>query len=474
MAENYELTSPVYDLMLKDYQRNAELYDGGRSVEGQAERYLTQHPYEKDNQFEIRKKRAAYRNFAAPTVDLFASSVTDDVNRESLKGVAGFDDMQNNSDRQNNSPDVFFKNVVSRAAAQGAHFVLVDMPRALGEARTQAEAREQGLVPYFVRIPAESLINWAYDEEGSLEWVVVKDVRTETLEPFTKPVLVKTITLWRKNSWERFESRDGAKYAPVDGGPLSIGMVPIVPFLYEPDELDPGMTGRSVIDDVASLIVRVFNQDSELDKMLFDAALPILVAYGLTQEEEEVIAKATNYLWRFSSSEAKLEYVEPSGAAFSAKRQQIVDDVESIREISLRQTKPKGAGTETAEAKRLDTIQLSSQLADFARRAAAAERRCWEIAGKFVGIEQAISSAIDIKYNETFDPEALREKLTQAFMELLDGGNISRETVWKQLGMTEDEITQEKALMEQERQGSEGASGSLGNEITNILREGNA
>jgi hypothetical protein len=181
----------------------------------------------------------------------------------------------------------------------------------------------------------------------------------------------------------------------------------------------------------------------------------------MRESDAEGAYKATSNLWTFSDTEARLQYIEPSGASFAAKRQQILDDVDSIREISLRQTKPKGAQVESAEAKRMDSLQLSSQLADFARRAAAAERRCWILAGQYLGASEEALEAVTVTYNEKFDPEGMREQLTARFVELRSNGDISRETVWRTLGMSDTAIEEEKALLENESRADSGPEGSL-------------
>lgn len=447
---SYERTHPAYDSMLPQYLMNRDLYEGGRCMDGPAaaRRYLTRHSFEKPEQFDIRLKRAAYRNYAAPTVDLFASSIMDGVRREGLSDIAALQPLLKDCDRQGSAPDRFFKSVCTAAAAIGAEFVLVDMPRAKERAETMAEACAQGLFPYFTRIPAQDVIAWDFDEDGSLDWAVVRSEREESAGPFSGYETVKSVTLWKKDGWERFTSSGGKGFVRQGGGELDLGLVPLVPFLYEPAS---PMTGKSVIDDVASLVLRVFNQDSELDKMLFDAALPILAGFGLRAEDAEGAYKATSNIWTFSNPDIRLEYVEPSSTSFNAKRQQILDDMESIREISLRQTKPRGAQVESAESKRLDSVQLTSQLADFARNAAACERRCWEIAGRFAGMDVADLAQITVAYNESFDPHRIREELSQRFLELRRNGDISRETLWRQLGLDDEAV-----LLETERLANEG------------------
>jgi hypothetical protein len=460
---NFERTHPLYDEMLPVYRRNADLYTGGHTVERAfgasghaagpapgsmpghvANKYLTRHPLEKDEQYAIRVRRAAYRNYAAPIVDLFSSSVTDGVDRQGVARISRLDPLLRDCDRQGNTPERFFKDVITRAAAVGVEFVLIDMPEAAAPAFTEAEARLSGLLPYFVRIPAENIIAWDFAPDGSLDWAVQRETCLEAAGPFEAYQTIKVITLWRKDGWERYVSRGGGPFEPAGGGEHTLGRVPIVPFIYERES---AMTGRGVTDDVASLIIRVFNQDSEMDKMLFDAAVPLLVAYGVDEEGEEVLQRASSSLWRFSGADTRLEYVETSGASYSAKRQQTLDDIDSIREISLRQTRPRGAQVESAEARRLDAVQISSQLADFARNAAASERLCWELAASYLGEPAASLAELEIKYNGCFDPESVREKLTESYLELRRNGDLSRETLWRQIGLNDEQIRLEKELL---------------------------
>lgn len=444
-----EQCSPIYNRVILTYRRNADLYDGGATMVRKANLYLTQHPFETNDQYKIRLRRAAYRNYAAPTVDLFASAVTKNIERNGIDKHAFLAPLLENCDRHGNSADKFFKGVITRAAAVGAAFVLVDMPQTQTPANTMRDAKVQGLSPYFVHVPAKNVLDWGYDDDGVLNWVVIRDKDWVSPGPFKDYEEKRTITVWGVEGWQRFVSQGGSDYSLAGEGELHLGMVPLVPFLYE--ETTP-MTGRSVFDDVRALLVRVFNQDSELDKMEFDAALPILAAFGLPKDEAEELVKATNNIWRFGDPNAHLLYVEPSGASFNAKRQQILDDVDAIREISLRQTKPKGAGVETAEAKRLDSVQISSQLAEFARNVAASERRCWQIAALMCGLGQEAAKNIQIKYSEAFDPDALHDKLTADFKELRAAGDISRETLLTQMGWDAKAIEKDAGLLAKERE----------------------
>ncbi len=203
MPENFERAHPAYDAVIQIYQRNADLYDGGAAMEDpvRAARYLTQHNLEKDSQYAIRLRRAAYRNLAAPMVDLFASSIMDGVQRGGIAEITDLAPLLVNCDRLGGTPDTFFKEAVTRAAAVSCEFVLVDMPLCPEGAITRKEARLRGLAPYFVHVPAENCIAWDFDPDGSLAWAVVREERVKAEDgPFSRYVAVKSVTVWGKTS----------------------------------------------------------------------------------------------------------------------------------------------------------------------------------------------------------------------------------------------------------------------------------
>jgi len=93
------------------------------------------------------------------------------------------------------------------------------------------------------------------------------------------------------------------------------------------------------------------------------------------------------------------------------------------------------------------------------------------------GVDESALEGITIKYNETFDPDALREQLTARYIELRKDGDISRETVWESLGMTPEQIEKEKGKLAAEKEeearglgGAEGAGG--GSLLSSILGRG--
>ena len=161
------------------------------------------------------------------------------------------------------------------------------------------------------------------------------------------------------------------------------------------------MTGNPATDDVLSLIVGTFRRYSELDKMLFDCAVPLMIVNGLDDEQSDAFVRASSNILRSNQPDGvSATYAEPSGTSFSAQTAFLANDIQQIREIALRMVRPDSAVGQSAESKKLDNAQLDTQLAKFARRCAAAEKRCWMLAAEWLGMKSVADDAILTPYNE--------------------------------------------------------------------------
>lgn len=468
-ALNYQQKNPLYAVEKVKRDLALDLYEGGARVEKKRE-YLIPHPYETPKQYDIRFDRATYRNFAAPIVDVFGSFVCD--NRPERKLPDALIEIARNVDRQNTTADVFFGNVVRLAAAAGARFVLVDMEQAKGG--TVAEDRQKGRYdkPYFLNVDADDVYDWAMDDRG-LVWAVIHSVETVKSNPFEDLMVKDVLTVWTRNEWRRVVGNARVASAAIvpsvenmqeeGSGKHQLGEVPLVPFLFEPTT---PMTGNPATDDVLSLILRVYRRDSELDKMLFDSAIPLGVFNGLSQEAaKEFIRSSSNILVSSEPSGIDGKYIEPQGNSFTAIRESLENDIASIREIALRMVRPQTAVGESAEAKNIDKQQLDTQLANYARRCGGAERKCWELAYKWLNNgKEPKEGDIETPYNEDYSVKDVEKIDRDYLMEMYRGGVISRQTFFEMLqeigGLPANYLVKDEARrIEQDRKADEGPTG---------------
>lgn len=394
-----------------------DLYEGGRCVEVErVKTLLTRHPFETEAQYKIRLDRATYRNFAAPIVDVFSGMVCEKRPERTLPEA--LKPIEKDADRLGNDAGTFFDDVVRNAAGGGARFVLVDMEPPRGDTLAADKQAGRRLVPYFVDIDADNVWDWGLDDKG-LAWVVIHS--TEAVEPksFEIAMVVDVLTVWTRQTWQKFKGKPRAVtiaeneltniYATQmkpDGEPVAhpCGMVPLVPFLFEPRT---PMTGNPATDDVLSLIVGTFRRYSELDKMLFDCAVPLMIVNGLGKEQgAEFVRASSNILVSDEKDGISATYAETSGTSFAAQTAFLANDIQQIREIALRMVRPDSAVGQSAESKKLDNSQLDTQLAKFARRCAAAEKRCWMLAAAWLGMKNVDDDAILTPYNEDYSEDS--------------------------------------------------------------------
>lgn len=379
-----------------------KILDARRSawVEGNLA-YLTRHPYESNKQYEIRSGRATYRNFAAPVVDVFASFINE--GRPARLLPDALRPVERDADRFGMTADAFFADVTRLAAAGGARFVIVDMEPQRAETVAEDRASGRRAVPYFTSVDPDDVWDWGLDERG-LAWAVVHGMELMRPAPFAAPERSETLTIWTRQGWTRYRrpvrERENTVFTQDEHGvgKHGLGTVPLVPFLFEPTS---PMTGLPATDDVLSLILRIYRRDSELDKMLFDRAVPLLNVGGVSQEHwDTFVVASSNALMSTEAGGITAQYVEPSGAAFQAQAEALARDEASVREIALRMVRPQSAVGESAESKAIDKTQLDTQLAGFARRSGSAEALCWKLAARWLGAKE---DGIGAKYSESYD-----------------------------------------------------------------------
>ena len=401
MNSSYEQKHPLYAASSNKRRKAMDLYEGGERIEGNRA-YLTRHTYESDKQYDIRASRATYRNFAAPIVDVFASFINEGRPERILPDALR--PIEADADRYGMTADAFFADVTRLAAAGGARFVIVDMEQKKGETVAEDRASGRRMVPYFTSISPDDVWDWGMDAKG-LAWAVVHSEEMEHPAAFAAPLRYETLTVWTRDSWTRYrrpmKDKENTEYAIAGDGERKhgLGAVPLVPFLFEPTS---PMTGLPATDDVLSLILRIYRRDSELDKMLFDRAVPLLNVGGVSQEHwDTFVVASSNALMSTEPGGITAQYVEPvrhrvSGAGRSPcpRRGQRAGNLPSYGPSAIRRGRVRRVQGHRQNTARHAACQLRP-----AQRQRA-EALCWKLAARWLGAKE---DGIKAKYNESYD-----------------------------------------------------------------------
>lgn len=174
---------PDYRAKKAMWRKYRHLYAGGEELRENATEYLMTRQKEPAEVYQERVNRVFYENYAGSIIDWYASTL---FRREPLLVLEGnntgartfFSEFSEDCDLKGTSLSDFFRKQLVEALVAGVSHTVVDFPRVDHPCHSRAEEEEGGLSRAFlVNYAADELINWSRDENGSLEWAVLRTKR---------------------------------------------------------------------------------------------------------------------------------------------------------------------------------------------------------------------------------------------------------------------------------------------------------
>jgi hypothetical protein len=163
--------------MWRQYQ---DLYAGGERLRENASAYLVRRHKEPGEVYSERLSRVFYENYIGSIIDWYAATL---LRREPVLLFEGNDSaakgfynlLSDDCDLKGTNFSEFFRQRFVQALVCGKSYLVVDFPRATGPVLTRAEEDASGRSRAFlVDYAADEIINWNYDQNGSLEWAVIR------------------------------------------------------------------------------------------------------------------------------------------------------------------------------------------------------------------------------------------------------------------------------------------------------------
>ena len=146
------------------------------------------------------------------------------------------------------------------------------------------------------------------------------------------------------------------------------------------------MTSRPPLEDLAWLNLRHYQKLSDLDHIEHVANVPILVATGVQDGEMDGIEIGPNRLINMSGENAKLAYVEHSGAAIAASQKSLEKLEERMAAMGADLIIRKSVDRQTATARLLDSSESVSILQVMVNNLERGLEEAYEWAGKWLNI----------------------------------------------------------------------------------------
>lgn len=364
-------TSLAYDRMVPRWHVIETLLGGTEAMRAAGDAYLPRHQEETEEGYQARLASSVLLNMVELTLDNLAgkpfkeaTKINEDVPKVIQDAVLG------DVDLQGNALDVFARGWFKEGMAKALCHVLVDFPRpkerADGQPRTLADDRAEGLRPYWVLIKPECLlfarseivngvevlmhvrIHETYSvQEGFAE---VEKCRIRVMEPglvqLWEPVEKKTAA--QKEEWRLAEEWQ-----------TGLDFIPLVTFYADRECF---MCGKPPLLDLAHLNVTHWQSSSDQRHTLTVARFPILACSGASGEDGDKVVVGPNKVLYNDDPQGKFYYVEHTGSALAAGREDLKDLEDQMSQYGAEFLKKK-PGNQTATARALDSAESSSDLA---------------------------------------------------------------------------------------------------------------
>jgi hypothetical protein len=346
-------------------------------------------------------------------------------------------------DREGRTLSQFAHDLLLAAIGDGVAFILVDYP-VVPEGLSRAAEQELGARAFFVMIHAGSLIAFRsrpgpsgqeltqvrFRERAMIpvdEWTdeEVEQVRVLTLiEPPAQPnkptpdSYVESVT-YRKN-------RDSEWVPTSPPQKLTIGYIPLVAFYTNRNAF---MRATPALEDLAWLNVAHWQSYSDQRQLLGFAKRGILFGRGFSDKEIGAAPVIGNRLWRVTSPEADLKWVEHTGSAINAGRQDLLDLEERMVMLGLRPLLRK-PGQQTATETMIETSESNSSLVSWMIRERQALEAAFRIAGEWHDLGD-VKVAVRLPDDATLGVDiALR---VESWFRMRERGDLPRKDFWKLL-----------------------------------------
>lgn len=418
------------------------LVAGTKAMRAAGEEWLPREPAESPASYENRKKRSVLYNATGKTV----SDMTGKVFTKSIVVAKDVDaDLQRwfeNVDNAGRHLNVFARDCFYDAMQPGIGFIFVDMPpkvqRADGQPATIADEQKAGIRPYLKWIPLENLIGWKSTTIEGAEVLTQIRIKECVAEPDPQNpyedaeidqirVVTRAANGTTESTWETFREQkvDGkSTWVSHSRGTTSQPEIQLFPVYINREEF---MQACPPLEKLAELNIAHWQSYSDQRNILHVARVPILFGAGFKEDEKLVIGAAE--MVQSSDSNAKLIYVEHTGAAIGAGDKDLSNLELQMQTMGL-QLLIDQPGGQTATGEQRDDAKENSSLAMMAGALQDALTQAAQSMARFGGKPEPKPG--DILVNKDFGITGTKsdlQYLTQAVL----GGKLSQETYWSEM-----------------------------------------
>lgn len=340
-------------------------------------------------------------------------------------------DLAENVDGSGSHLQVFAHKILAAAITDGLTHILVDFPR-VPKGLTLADERALNPRPSFVHVSAASLLGFR-QTNGKLTQVRFREVVTEDDGEFGERE-VEQIRVVMTDSFEiyRMNEDGGGTWYLHDAGDISgVNSVPFVT-IYSGERLGP-LQSEPPLRDLSDLAVQHWQSSSDQRNILHVARVPVLFGKGFGEDEnaDPTVEIGAQRMVVSASKDASLEWVEHSGAAIGAGRQDLLDLEDKMAVLAMEPVLARRPGTVTATERAIDSSEASSALSCWAMELQDGLELAFGFAGQWLGLGLAGGGSVSV--NRDFGITERAAGAVDALVKARTLGDLSRATFLREL-----------------------------------------
>ena len=431
MSQTVANRSPEQEKLLLAGAAGRALMSRTAGMRAEGETYLPRFPAESPEAYKARLQSSFLFNGYRKTVKDMTGRVFDKP-VEIAEGAIP-DDIAANVDLLGHDLSVFARGVFEKAlAGAGIAYILADAPARPG-AVTQAQVQAQGLRPYLVALSVEDVLGWQYQAINNVPTLtqlrIMESVATpDPKDEFGQVNIEQVRVLDRTDSGVQVrllqkQGKDPQWTHPDEPVMTGLDRITLTPVILEPAGF---MMSEPPLQDLADLNVAHWQSSSDQRNILHYARVPFLFASGHDDSAGKLVV-APGQVTTSADPQARMTWVEHSGAAIEAGRQDLKDLEFQMQALGMQLLV---ARQETATGAALDAKKETSPLAMMAD---ALQDALENALGDLMAYLGQDSAEVAVTVNKDFGVSQMGAQEMQAMLMAVNTGNMSRETFLREM-----------------------------------------
>jgi len=443
------------EFMLTYWDRVNDIILGGGAIRAKGQQYLPKLLHETQSDYDFRLQTSKFTNVYRDIVEGLAARPFEQPITLAADTLPEIMDFVDDVDGAGNNLTVFAHDVFFNGVNSGVDWIFVDYTNTaeIGAEPTLAEEKALGVRPFFSRIAAANVLEVRFEVIAGAEKItLMRIVEQKNGSNFVRVFFDNGSgnVFWELYQEIEQKTKQDAKYMFVSSGPITIDVIPMVPFV----------TGRRVgraykyhmpLSDAAELQIELYQQESGLKNLKTVGAFGILAGQGVNPATDKngdpvtatVGPKSVLYAPPVTKGTSvvtgRWEWIVPDASIFNFLGGDVKDTINQLREL----------GKQPLTAQSGNVTVISSTVA--ARKGNSAVQ-IWAFALKNA-LENALLLVAKWKNLNDYEPNVdvftdfgATDSATEASMTLLEmrkNGDLSQETLWeenKRIGVLSDDF----------------------------------